>query len=94
MVDEPVDHGGGGAVAEDLSQRPKGLLVVITQARSSRPGMNWKNGLAASGSKGMQPTSSTMIRGMRLSRVNRVSGGLRGGSRGFGDAMGLVPQSP
>jgi hypothetical protein len=38
VVDEAVDHGGGdGLVAEDLSPRPKGLLLVtITDARSYR----------------------------------------------------------
>jgi hypothetical protein len=36
VVDEAVDHGGGHYwVAEDFSQRPKGLLeVTMTEARS------------------------------------------------------------
>jgi hypothetical protein len=37
VVDEPVDHGGGGGddVAEDLAQAEKGLLeVTISEARS------------------------------------------------------------
>jgi hypothetical protein len=35
VVDEAVDHGGDGVVAEDLAQRPKGLLeVTIRDARS------------------------------------------------------------
>ena len=35
VVDKAVDHGGGDVVAEDLTQRPKGLLLVtIRDARS------------------------------------------------------------
>jgi hypothetical protein len=66
VVEEPIDHGGGGhVVAEDLSQALNGLLeVTIIEARSVAVRDKAEHEVGGFGVKLDYPTSSTTIKGM------------------------------
>ena len=65
VMDEAVEHGGcDDVVAEDFAPASEGFVAgTIREARSFLLARSWKNRFAASGSKGMYPTSSMTRRG-------------------------------